>query len=112
MFSPILGQEVTEDTPDDTPVSHPEEEAPEEVPEEKHEEQIVATDTTIQTSEPEPQEADLGMKHAEREEKVDCKPAEDKAVNEQENKLGNWFNNEIRSRIQVTPKGLQLIIAG
>ena len=73
-----------------------------EVSEENHEEKVNATPA----SEPEFQKEDVDMKQSEREDKVE------KTVEDQENRLGNWFNNEIRSRIQVTPKGWQLIIAG
>ena len=88
----------TEVTPDDFPVCHPEVE----VSEENHEEKVNVTPA----SEPEIQKEDVDTKQSEREEKVE------KTVEDQENRLGNWFNNEIRSRIQVTPKGWQLIIAG
>ena len=74
-----------------------------EVSEENHEEKVNATPA----SKPEIQKVDVDMKQSEREEKK-----VEKTVEDQENRLGNWFNNEIRSRIQVTPKGWQLIIAG
>ena len=88
----------TEVTSDDSSVCPPEVE----VSEENHEEKVNATSA----SEPEFQKEDVDLKQSEREKKVE------KSVEDQENRLGNWFNNEIRSRIQVTPKGWQLIIAG
>ena len=45
-------------------------------------------------------------------EKEVSKPTAVKPVEEVENKLGNWFNKEIRSRIQTTPKGWELRGAG
>ena len=40
------------------------------------------------------------------------KPTAVKSVEEVETNLGNWFNKEIRSRIQTTPKGWELRGAG
>ena len=45
-------------------------------------------------------------------EKEVSKPTAVKPVEEVEIKLGNWFNKEIRSRIQTTPKGWELRGAG
>ena len=45
-------------------------------------------------------------------EKEVSKPTAVKSVEEVETNLGNWFNKEIRSRIQTTPKGWELRGAG
>ena len=63
-------------------------------------------DNKKETSNPAPEE-----EKKKEEGKVDPKP-EIKSGDDQDSTLGNWFNKDIRSRIQVTPKGWELRAAG
>ena len=88
--------------------------------EEGQTEEAVEAAEVVETEEAQPESNEKEDKvdtnqPTEKEVKVDLKPSEKpelKSVDDPESKLGNWFNKEIRSRIQVTPKGWELRGAG
>ena len=107
--------EVEEDVPADNKTSN---EEPEVVPEDAKNEPEVVTEEVKKEPEVVAEEV---KKEPEVEAMKDTKPVTEKeiskptavkSVEDVDTKLGNWFNKEIRSRIQTTPKGWELRGAG